>query len=55
MAGERFGAVVIPSYENLVILGLVWFAVYYALFSLAKYVNGRSAEKAQLIAASALN
>ena len=55
MAGERFGAVVIPSYENLVILGLVWFAVYYALFSLAKYVNGRSAEKAQLRAASALN
>ena len=45
MAGERFGAVVIPSYENLVVLGLVWFVVYYALFSLTKYVNGKTAEQ----------
>ena len=45
MAGERFGAVVIPSYENLVVLGLVWFVVYCALFSLTKYVNGKTAEQ----------
>ena len=45
MAGERFGAVVIPSYENLAVLGLVWFIVYYALFSLTKHVNGESGEQ----------
>jgi hypothetical protein len=45
MAGERFGAVVIPSYENLVVLGLVWFVVYYALFSVTKYINGKTAEQ----------
>lgn len=45
MAGERFGAVVIPSYENLAVLGLVWFIVYYALFSLTKHVNGEGGEQ----------
>jgi hypothetical protein len=45
MAGERFGAVVIPSYENLVVLGLVWFVVYYGLFSVTKYINGKTAEQ----------
>lgn len=45
MAGERFGAVVIPSYENLVVLGLVWFVVYYVLFSVTKYINGKTAEQ----------
>jgi hypothetical protein len=45
MAGERFGAVVIPSYENLAILGLIWFVVYYVLFSLTNYVNGRGEAK----------
>ncbi len=46
MAGERFGAVVIPSYENLIILGLVWFVVYYALFSLTKYINAKRQDQA---------
>ena len=46
MAGERFGAVVIPSYENLIILGLVWFVVYYALFSLTKYINANRQDQA---------
>jgi hypothetical protein len=41
IAGERFGAVVISSYENLAVLGLVWFVVYYSLFSLTKHVNGK--------------
>ena len=45
MAGESFGAVVIPSYENLVILGTVWVLVFYAVFTLAKNVNAEHAQK----------
>jgi hypothetical protein len=45
MAGESFGAVVIPSYENLVILGTVWVLVFYAVFTLAKNVNAERAQK----------
>ncbi len=52
MAGERFGAVVIPSYENLVVLGLVWFVVYYVLFSLTNYVNDKGEEQDESAPAS---
>jgi hypothetical protein len=36
LTGERFGAVVIPSLEGMVVLAVVWIALFYVVFSRAK-------------------
>jgi hypothetical protein len=36
LTGERFGAVVIPSLEGMVVLAAVWIALFYVVFSRAK-------------------
>jgi hypothetical protein len=52
LAGERFDAVIIPAHEKLLILGLVWFLVFYAVFSWTKYTNTRGAKPSKSLLAA---